>query len=475
MKALRLLVILFALSPHAGEAGEWYAVATYRTGTGTVTDPWGLNQLVTPDGRPGPGMDALKAGDTLNLDGESGYFDIPTATGLGSWSYGPITPPATDCTIRSKPGTVAVLRRVSGLGPIAGTLRQNRFIAHRTRFLGITFVEAIVPGVNPPLLRVQGFKSTHSTPAVDVEVAYCKFIMSDISPLGLPWAMDNHECMRIEIADGTWVHHNEFTGSRSLGNSAAIKGYHRTNTLIEDNWAHGNNCGFFPKAICLSETYRRNLIEDNLTKGTRKDFLGVGAHDGGPFWIYDNVLDGFIESSVHTKNAQVHHNLFRDSVQIVRRQRDTAHSWRVWSNILLSPTNGCTPFWSGSAQMPGNPTGLLECDYNLVVSKAGGVPNPIYPTRSGTRHVNFTLAQFRARGFERHSRFVTGGPNAIFDDLVTFRLKPEFRTIGRDGGIVGPGWSDCPETGERVTVADIIDTSRYGPEALVELEADDAF
>jgi hypothetical protein len=467
----RIAFVLFALLPAlAAPAAEYHATATVRTGTGTEANPWGVNQLTTATGRPGVAMDALRPGDVLYLDGDSGTFHIDTENLNDSWQYAALTPAATDCTIRSRPGTVAVLSRRSGRAPIAGTLRRGGFLAHRTRFLGIAFVEGIVPGVNPSLLSVIGRPTTGGFLLVEgVEVGYCRFRMSDITPLGAPRNNDNHQCLRVDYSNGVWIHHNEFTGARSMTiNSAALKGLQRINTLIEDNWVHHNNAGFFPKTNCFFEIYRRNLVEGNLTNGARKDFVGGGHLDSGPFWIYDNIFDGPVESSVLTRYAEVHHNLFRDTAQMVRRQDNRSHSWRLWSNIQLSPANRCNPWWAGYTTWPGNPPGLLECDFNVVVSKAGGPPVPTYPYKGIAA---FTLAQFRSFGFERSSLFVSGGPAAIFDDTTLYRLRTPYLHAGRDGDPVGPGFSEI-DPGVKVSSADILDTSRYGPEALVEREGD---
>jgi hypothetical protein len=64
-------------------------------------------------------LDVLQQGDSLWLAG--GTYDFATeAIGNVSYHYGVLCPAATDCTIRSKPGEKAIVRRIAGLCPLAG-------------------------------------------------------------------------------------------------------------------------------------------------------------------------------------------------------------------------------------------------------------------------------------------------------------------------------------------------------------------
>ena len=67
----------------------------------------------------------------------------------------------------------------------------------------------------------------------------------------------------------------------------------------------------------------------------------------------------------------------------------------------------------------------------------------------------YTLSQFQAQGFEQHSSVISGDSN-IFSNLTTYTLLPQWTTAGRYGDTVGP----------RYSVAQIMNTSRYGPGAL---------
>jgi hypothetical protein len=128
----------------------------------------------------------------------------------------------------------------------------------------------------------------------------------------------------------------------------------------------------------------------------------------------------------------------------------------AYDNIGIFPANNCNPWWSGYTTYPGSPIALTAWDGHLYISDAGGTPNPTYPHKGKT----YTLAEFQGLGFDTHVTKVAGGRAAAFDDVDNFILKSEFTTVGRDGGKPGP--SD-PAT--------LLDLTRYGPEALIVLEA----
>ena len=69
-------------------------------------------------------------------------------------------------------------------------------------------------------------------------------------------------------------------------------------------------------------------------------------------------------------------------------------------------------------------------------------------------NATYTLSQFRAKGFERHSS-VSRGRN-IFQNRTTYTLLPRWTTAGRYRDTVGP----------RYSVAQILNANRYGPGAL---------
>jgi hypothetical protein len=449
----------------SGSGRIWHAVPQVRTGTGAEADPWGINQLITPDGKPGVALDAMRPGDTLQLAG--GTYDFATeALANSSYNYGVLVPAATDCTIRSKPGEKAVLRRTAGLCPLAGSLRRDGFIAHRTRFLGLELVDATSPIQNPPLVRFIGAKTSTSTTHADgCELAYCRVIAGDNT--GTSVIADNHECVRLDYASNAWVHHNDLRGARrtlddgrASWNASAFKVYY-SSFLFEDNWVHDNSTAAYLKTGIISGVFRRNHVAGNDVP-----VMGTDYHDCGPIEIYDNFIDtngynsGAIRSGDIGRSYSIHHNLLIGEKGFYH-VKDSSYDHCFWNNILISPGNTSYPYYSPYTTWPGSPPALLEFDYNLVVSDAGGTPNPRYYHQSG----NYTLAQFQAFGMEQHSQFVAGGRAAIFDDPAAYTIKAAYRTAGRDADMIGPRSMAAVLALTGTTARDT------GPEALIALES----
>jgi len=62
------------------------------------------------------------------------------------------------------------------------------------------------------------------------EIAYCEIVGQFVD------TADNHDGLRIEHADGAWVHHNVIHGVQGKsGNSVGIKVYKSQNLVVEDN------------------------------------------------------------------------------------------------------------------------------------------------------------------------------------------------------------------------------------------------
>jgi hypothetical protein len=150
-----------------------------------------------------------------------------------------------------------------------------------------------------------------------------------------------------------------------------------------------------------------------------------------------------------------HHNLQRNSIAYVRHDGVKSVGNKVWNNILLTPKDACQPLYSSVAFAA---TYFAEVDYNLVVSKAVGQPVPTYKFIGGA----FPLADFRAKGYEVHTQFVAGGPAAIFDDVASYKLKPEYASAGRDHDEIGP--RDVP------SILKLSQPGATGPELLIALE-----
>ena len=97
-------------------------------------------------------------------------------------------------------------------------------------------------------------------------------------------------------------------------------------------------------------------------------------------------------------------------------------------------------FSTGSSTSP-----LSYMDYNVY----DGTPEYDF---NGT---TYTLSQMQSHGFEQHA-YVVSSDLSIFQNLTSYVLLPQWTTAGRYGDPVGP----------RYPVAQILNTSRYGPRAL---------
>ena len=92
---------------------------------------------------------------------------------------------------------------------------------------------------------------------------------------------------------------------------------------------------------------------------------------------------------------------------------------------------------------------LVYMDYNFY----DGPPSYEFGAYTSTPSL-FTLSQFQAQGFETHSQQVASA-TTIYQDTTSWVLKSAYTTAGRYGDPVGP----------RFPIAQIMNTSRYGPGA----------
>ena len=124
----------------------------------------------------------------------------------------------------------------------------------------------------------------------------------------------------------------------------------------------------------------------------------------------------------------------------------TSYQENIWNNITIT---GNQPVWGYDGGEVAFSTGqstspLTYMDYNVYDS------TPEYYF-NGT----YTLAQMQANGFETHA-YVVSGLTSIYQDTTNWVLQSKWTTAGRYGDPVGP----------RFPIAQILDTNRYGPEAL---------
>jgi hypothetical protein len=115
--------------------------------------------------------------------------------------------------------------------------------------------------------------------------------------------------------------------------------------------------------------------------------------------------------------------------------------------IMLGKGNPVRAYWANYVTFirSGPSASLRYMDYNVYDR---------IPRYSFTHDVLFNLSQTRSQGFERHASVVSA--SSIFVDRVYYVLRPRWTTAGRYGDPMG----------RRYPVAQILNTSRYGPGAL---------
>ena len=153
---------------------------------------------------------------------------------------------------------------------------------------------------------------------------------------------DNHDGIRLEQANAAWVHNNNIHGvTGDSQNSAGIKLYATLNTLISDNYIHGNTVGIFDKdssaGVC-NNTYARNWI----TANSRDQFLGNNNPSIALYYFYDNVVDGDVSLSCNdvigvdpARNNQVYNNLFLSPGGSLSNETTTGGLDSVWNNVVI--------------------------------------------------------------------------------------------------------------------------------------------
>lgn len=439
----------------------YYVAPITTAGLGTLANPWGIPDLLVA-GSPytqGVALTTLQPGDTLYFRG--GTYSIggyPTPSQSTQYTNYPLLNPThsgtagNSITLQAYPGESVIINdpviSPDGYGaqPVFGCLTPT---VHYIRFIGFT----INCGSAPAFYLVNG---THC------EVGYCKVIGVD---LGNSFT-DNHDGIRVQSADSTWIHHCEISNVKAgtQHNSAGLKVYSTTNLLFEDNYVHDNVVGAFDKDATASvnnDVYRRNW----LTNNSYNQFLGINNPGTATYQIYDNVIDGGIHcvvghpvTSPLTTNNQIYNNLIRTSESnasvgatgLVSLNNDGGASTldNVWNNITIGG-GGTIQAYRNSAATFAAGVQLNYMDYNFYDGAS------IYDfAYYSLPQVTYSLAQFQALGLETHS--AQDAVANIFVDQAEYVLQSAYQTAGRYGDKVGP----------RYAVARILDTGRYGPNAI---------
>lgn len=408
----------------AVSGGECYYIAAEPgTGSGTFTDPFRLGDL--PKVEPqycimdSPAVEALGPGDVLYFRG--GTYDIHSCD--DRWARAYIHPQVSGTsnapvTFSAYPGETVVLNGVSGEQPIIGS--------YYTDYVKIKgFIINPLPGYTAIMIF-------HGDGA---EIGY-----NQINGGYYP-TTDNHDGIRIEVTKDVHVHHNVIQGVQGdHANSAGIKVYWTEDLLVEHNYLTGNYNGVYDKNEGRDNVYRYNFMTGN---SYRQFYGNSGGIDGiAKFIIHDNVIDGDVELFHLGEGHQVYDNLIRNvNETAVGAWNKMVTNNRFWNNVVL-PNSGT--FNGVSLGLTNLNPGIDYLDYNFYVG------TPSYKFNGTT----YTLSQMRALGYEQNAQVLSSATD-FYVDQTSYEVKPAYAHAGRYGDTPGPD-----------NVAQILDLSRYGPQAM---------
>jgi parallel beta-helix repeat protein len=412
-------ILVFAASQVA-HATDYYVSNKSGFGAGTRDHPFGMADMPGPDTRLTKALEVLQPGDTLWFQG--GEYAFKTAPGNSYYFLGYLRPARSG--LRGKPisfracrGETVTLSRAEGGQPLLG----NGTAGPPLDYVGY---EGFVVKGNVYRLTGKG-----------AEVAYCEVIgqFADTA--------DNHPGIRLERADGAWIHHNVIHGWKGKsGNSCAVQDYVSENCMIEDNYVYDNTLGLRDKDSGINNTYRRNLVVRNETDA----FCGNNQGKYMKVTVCDNVLQGNVALGYLVDGTKVHDNLIFGKVLAGHWAGELWNSY-LWNNIVVAPGNEVIGYRESKNDFirDGERRHLRYLDYNFYTA------TPKYQFGRQT----LTLEEMRRKGFETHSKVVSSA-REIFADEKAYNLLPEWSKAGRHGDAPGPE-----------NIALILDLRRYGPAA----------
>jgi PKD repeat protein len=424
----------------------YYVAPNPTSGTGTLTNPFGLPDLLTSSFQIGPALTILQPGDTLYFRGGDYHISDTSVPSGNHMQY--IYPQNSGTallpiTLSSYPGEIAnIIGDTGAQRPILGSDSPRR---DDVQFLGFR----VTPGV-----FLKG-SDTFEAAGIDIsgtgnEIAYNEIVGHTIT------YGDNHAGIWLDtFSTNTNLNHNYVHDFNGPGDhSVGILVWSNGTYSLTDNYTSNNGRGVVDKANSGSDfsqqgTIARNYISDEL-EGCFEGFRVTTQ-------IYDNVIGVGINLGGADQYSNVYNNLFLNlQVGGIGQQAiglGGAHfqieDSNFWNNVFGATSPGVDVFSSSYQNYvktdPGATFSYL--DYNFYTA------TPRY------QFVNVTdnFAQMLADGWEAHSAQVASLTN-IYQDLVSYVLKPAYQTAGRYGDAVGPRPSN-------ITVAQILDPARYGPAA----------
>jgi PKD repeat protein len=436
----------------------YYVAPNAASGSGTVTNPFGLPDLLTASFQIGPALANLQPGDTLEFRGGTYNFTVPYDSNRGST---PLMYPGNSgtawqpITLQAYPGETPNLVLGGETGQaLLGTLGPTR---NYVRFLGLTVTITAIHdrglpyGTNSPsAFRISGIGN---------EVGYCEITGATVT------TSDIHSGIFVDgdsaTTSGTWLHHNNIHGVVGASqNSTGILVYGGSGLLVEDNYIHDNTCEIFDKDGghegdgTHTSIYRRNYLPVDLSNQGHVSFRGAIQANLSTFYVYDNVMGGSIVVGAANEDSQIYNNLLTNLNNIppyigmsLGDGTQPLYRLNIWNNVVFSPASTFDAVFSYVTNyiQSGSTAPIAYMDYNVYT----GTPSYAFA------NMTMNLPTMRGQGFE-NSTSVVASPTNIYQDLVSYNLLPQWATAGRYGDPVGP----------RFPISTILDASRYGPAAL---------
>ncbi len=253
---------------------------------------------------------------------------------------------------------------------------------------------------------------------------------------------DNHDGIRIEHADGAWIHHNIIHGGQGqVRQQLRDQGLQVGEPDRRGQLRLRQHAAAFDKDSGTNNTYRRNF----LTGNDEDAFHGNNQGKYMKVSIYDNVIDGGVALGYLVDGTEVHDNLIRGDV-LAGHWAGELWNTHLWNNIVIASGKEVTAYNESKNAFvnDGERRHLRYMDYNVYTAP------PRY--RFGGRRPS-PSRRCRAKGFEQHSQMVKAATD-IFEDQKSYRLLDRWKKAGRDGDAVGPD-----------NIAQVMDVKRYGPAA----------
>ena len=204
-------------APVVATGTTYYVSPSTTSGSGTLSNPFGLTQLLNTTTTPvsqGPALKILKPGDTLYFLG--GTYTVSGSTSANYWWTQLISPTVSGTasepiTLAAYPGATVNFVMSAGAQPLFGTTTPT---LNYVRFLGFTIQPLSTYGGGGEVADAFSISGTGN------EVGYCTIIgqYQDVT--------DNYQGIWLTGADSTWIHNNDiygFTGPSQ--NDSGIKLY----------------------------------------------------------------------------------------------------------------------------------------------------------------------------------------------------------------------------------------------------------